>query len=326
MPTLGFLGDVMLGRGVDQEVLRRPPASFWGTVLPVLRSADMVFANLECAITPHRQQWQATPKVFHFRASPPAIHVLRAANIGCVSLANNHTLDFETTGLIDTLRLLAEAGIAHAGAGRNLAEARRPALVDVAGLRVGLVSVTDNEPPFAATADRPGTWYEEVDDPALERLDAAAAEARAGGARLVVLSIHWGPNMVSRPPRTFRRFAKRALQSFHLLHGHSAHVAQGVEAAPGGLILYDTGDFLDDYAVDPDLRNDWSFVFLVDVSQEGRLERLRLLPVRLGFALVNLAEEEEREEICRRMVERSARLGTTLRRSDVGLELVLRPE
>jgi hypothetical protein len=66
-------------------------------------------------------------------------------------------------------------------------------------------------------------------------------------------------------------------------------------------------------------------VFLVDVSREGRLERLRLLPVRLDFALVNLAEEGEREEICRRMVERSARLGTTLRPSDVGLELVLQP-
>jgi poly-gamma-glutamate synthesis protein (capsule biosynthesis protein) len=315
----------MLGRGVNQEITRRSPTAFWGTVHPVLRSAHMVFANLECAITPHQREWRETPKMFHFGARPSAIEVLRAGNIGCVSLANNHTLDFEITGLLDTIHLLDQAGIAHAGAGRTVSEARRPAVVDVAGLRVGVVSVTDNEPPFAAGADRPGTWYEEIENPALDRLAAAASEARAAGAQLVVLSLHWGPNMVSHPSDGFRRFARQALGSFELLHGHSAHVAQGVEAAPGGLILYDTGDFLDDYAVDPEFRNDWSFVFLLDVSHDGVMERLRLVPVRLDYAIVNLAAGRERDEICDRMMERSARLGASLRRTEFGLELTLRP-
>ncbi|HEX9895110.1 MAG TPA: CapA family protein [Gemmatimonadales bacterium] len=325
MPILGFLGDVMLGRGVDIELRRRPPESLWGTVGPVLRSADTVFANLECAITSHIQEWRQTPKVFHFRASPAAIDVLRAGNIGCVSLANNHTLDFEVEGLLDTLRLLDQAGIAHAGAGRNLAEAQQPALVDVAGLRVALVSATDNEPPFTATPNRPGTWYMEISyDPDVPRSLAAAAEAaRNSGARLVVLSVHWGPNMISQPTATFRRFAGQAMEFADLLHGHSAHVFQGVETRPGRLILYDTGDFLDDYAVDPELRNDWSFVFLVDVSLLGRPERLRLFPVRLDYAQVNLAVGEERDEICDCMVARSAPLGVKYQRRKWGLELVL---
>jgi len=325
MPTLGFVGDVMLGRGVDAELRRRPPESFWGTVRPVLRCADTVFANLECAVTEHLQEWRETTKVFHFRASPSAIEVLRAGNIGCVSLANNHSLDFEVEGMLDTLRFLDQAGIAHAGAGRNLAEARRAALVDVAGLRVGVVSATDNEPAFAATPSQPGTWYLEIgDDPDAPRSLAAAADtARNSGARFVVLSVHWGPNMVTEPPAAFRRFAGQAMDFAELLQGHSAHLFQGVETRPGRLILYDTGDFLDDYAVDPELRNDWSFVFLVDVSLSGRPERLRLFPVRLDYAQVNLALGDERDEICDRMVARSAPLGVRYQRREWGLELAL---
>jgi poly-gamma-glutamate synthesis protein (capsule biosynthesis protein) len=66
-------------------------------------------------------------------------------------------------------------------------------------------------------------------------------------------------------------------------------VFQGPEVRHNRLILYDTGDFLDDYAVDPVARNDWSFVFLLELSGSGAVERLRLVPVRLDFAVVNLA-------------------------------------
>ena len=95
MVTLAFMGDVMLGRGVNLELRQRSPETFWGDVLPLLRSVNAAIANLECAITAHEQPWSKTPKVFHFRADPAAVEVLRAGNIRCVSLANNHSLDFE---------------------------------------------------------------------------------------------------------------------------------------------------------------------------------------------------------------------------------------
>ena len=44
-----------------------------------------------------------TPKVFHFRADPSAVEVLKAARVDVCSLANNHPLDFEERGLLDTL-------------------------------------------------------------------------------------------------------------------------------------------------------------------------------------------------------------------------------
>lgn len=300
---IAFVGDVMLGRGVNEEIAQRPSEYFWGDALPALRSADAVVANLECAITARKRRWQKTPKAFYFRADPAAANVLKVANIRCVSLANNHTLDYEEEGLVDTLNNLDSAGIARAGAGRNRAEAEAPAVIEVKGLRVGFIAMTDNEPSFAAGPDRPGTNYLEIEVNEETRgfLFREISEARRLGADLVVLSLHWGPNMVISPPPHFRDFARMAVDlGVDVVHGHSAHVFQAVQKLGRGLVMFDTGDFLDDYAVDPILRNDWSFIFLVEADREG-VKRLRMVPVRLTYARVDLAAGQEFEEIRLRM-------------------------
>jgi poly-gamma-glutamate capsule biosynthesis protein CapA/YwtB (metallophosphatase superfamily) len=323
---LALLGDVMLGRGVAEEIAHRAPASFWGDTLPLLRQADLVVAGLECAITTHLVPWTRTPKVFHFRAPPQAVHVLRAAGVRLAALANNHTLDFEEQGLLDTLAALDAAGIAHAGAGRNLAEARWPALVEVAGVRIGMVAFTDNMPEWAAGPDQSGINYIAI-RPGLATLhivEQAAWDARNQGAEVVILSLHWGPNMRQRPPAHFQQFARATLErGVDLVYGHSAHLFQGVEIFRGKLILYDTGDFLDDYAVDPLLRNDQSLVFFVDLDAQG-VRGLYMVPVRLGYAVVNRALGADLEAICTRMCALSAELGTHLERSDSALRIAVR--
>jgi poly-gamma-glutamate synthesis protein (capsule biosynthesis protein) len=198
---IGMVGDVMVGRGVGQEIRRRDPASFWGDTLPLLHSADVLIAGLECAITTATTPWTKTPKVFHFRAPPEATAVLQTAGVRMVSLANNHVLDFDVPGLLDTLDHLDAAGIAHAGAGRNLAEARQPAVVDANGMRVGMIAGTDNEPAWAATATEPGMSYLPI-DPSPTTLDIVAAgvqAARDRGATFVILSLHWGRTCASAP-------------------------------------------------------------------------------------------------------------------------------
>jgi len=321
--TLALLGDVMLGRGVNAKIGREAPTWFWGDTLATLRSADAVIANLECAITTHRRPWLRTPKVFHFRAGPEATAVLRAGRVGCVSLANNHTLDFETEGLLDTLKYLDEAGIAHAGAGAGRHEAAEPAMIAAGDMKIGFLAATDNEPPFAAGNDMPGTHYIRVNTrpSTLIPFQRAIDNLRGRGADLIVLSMHWGPNMVLRPPRDFQRFARAMIdRGVDLIHGHSAHVMQGVEIYNGRPILYDTGDFLDDYAVDPELRNDWSAIFLAEI--EGVLiRRLRAVPVRLRFARTQLARGGELDAIRERMTGLSEAMGTTVVGTDEGIRI-----
>jgi poly-gamma-glutamate synthesis protein (capsule biosynthesis protein) len=318
---LAFLGDVMLGRGVNQEIPSHPPEFFWGDVLPVLRGAGAAIANLECALTGHLVPWRKTPKVFHFRADPAAVKVLQAGNIRCVSLANNHSLDFEERGLFETLEVLDKAEILHAGAGRDLSEARKPALLSVEGFPVAFIAMTDNEPPFAAGLDRPGTNFIELDGDAvaLGLVEEAVSRAKRMGAEFIVLSLHWGPNMVLTPPTRFKKFARDALErGVDLIHGHSAHLFQGVERHGKGLILYDTGDFLDDYSVDPQLRNDRSFIFLVEAGGKG-VKSLKLVPVRLRYAQVNRAQGEDFEAICTRMRQLSAPFGLSFESVPDGL-------
>jgi len=320
--TLALTGDVMLGRGVNEALRSALPGEPWGDLLPLLLSADLRVINLECAITEHDRPWSRTPKVFHFRADPSAVEVLRAARVDACALANNHTLDFEEKGLLDTLAHLETAGIRHAGAGRNLEEAARPVLLDGG---VALVAFTDNEPPFAASPETPGTNYLPVstEPEVLRRVEEAIGAAREAGARTVVFSNHWGPNMVRRPKAAFRRFARAVVdRGADVYYGHSAHVFQGVEIYRGKPILYDTGDFIDDYAVHPDLRNDRSFLFRISM-EDGDFRCLELFPVVLPYARVELARDEEREAIFALMEALSAEMGTFFdRRED---RLVLEP-
>jgi poly-gamma-glutamate synthesis protein (capsule biosynthesis protein) len=295
------------------------PEEVWGDVLPHLAQADLRIVNLECALTPHLERWARTWKMFHFRADPKAVRVLQAAHIDACALANNHILDYEERGLRDTLRVLNAAGIRHAGAGANAAQAAAPAMLEVQGAapcRVALLSCTDNEPGFAATAHRPGTHYLKISlqEETLARVADGIAQARAQGADVVVFSNHWGANFVERPSHEFRSFAKRVIElGADIYHGHSAHICQGIEIHQGKPILYDTGDFIDDYAVDPVLRNDRSCLFKV-MFEQGQLRRIELIPVTLEVAHVALARGEEFEAISARMQMLCAEFGTALMR------------
>ncbi len=326
MLTLAFTGDVMLGRYVNELLKTLRPDDLWGDLLPHLAQADLRTINLECALTTHLQPWARTEKMFHFRADPEAVRVLQAARIDACTLANNHILDYEDQGLRDTIHVLNASGIRHAGAGANAAEATAPAILEVHGespCRVALLSCTDNEPAFAADAEHPGTNYLEVSlqPETLKRIANSIAQARAQDADLVVFSNHWGANFVERPAPEFRSFARRVIElGADIYYGHSAHICQGIEIYQGKPILYDTGNFIDDYAVHPLLRNDRSCLFKV-LFEQGRLSRIELLPVSLDVGYVALARGKEFEAICARMEMLCAEFGTRLIRRDDRLVL-----
>ena len=129
-------------------------------------------------------------------------------------------------------------------------------------------------------------------------------------ADLVIFSIHWGPNMRARPTGAFREFARRVVSAgADLFWGHSAHLVQGIEFHNGKLILYDTGDLVDDYVVDEVKRNDLSALFLVRVTPPA-IESLHLLPVQIGEMQVNMAQGAGREWFVQRMIDLCEEMGT----------------
>jgi poly-gamma-glutamate synthesis protein (capsule biosynthesis protein) len=310
---LGLTGDVMLGRNVDRRRRSRSPDALWGDLRERLAGLDGLFVNLECALSTRGERWTRTYRPFHFRAGPSwATAALEAAGVRFAALANNHLLDYGETALLDTLDALDGSGIAHAGAGPDREAARAPAVVDVSGTRVAVVSFTDNTPEYAANEGSPGVAYCRMDPDDPE--DRAVVERSLGRARehdpdLLVASLHWGPNMEAEPSEAHREFGRWLAGEVDLVHGHSAHVFQGIEVVDGTPVLYDCGDFVDDYAVDDDLRNDRGFLFVATV-EDGSVERLRLHPVEIRDCAVREAPPGVADWCRERMRERSAPFGT----------------
>ena len=315
---IDLTGDVMLGRLVNDEVIlnsRLPPATVWGDVLPLFLEADLRFVNLECVISQRGQKWQPEQKAFHFRASPRAIEVLQAARIDAVTLANNHILDYGPEALLECLTFLDRAGIPHTGAGRNLRDALNPMLIEFAGNRVAVVALTDNEPTWEAAEQKPGVNHvaygrHGLVEPYRTRMAEVISLARRH-ARFVIISAHVGPNWGA-PSSAMRALAHNLLDlGADLYWGHSNHTPQGIELYQGKAILYSTGDFIDDYAVDPTERNDLSFLFLLDI-QNGHLEHLHLHPVRIDNYRVGIAKGRDAAHLARHMQAKCRAFGSTL--------------
>jgi poly-gamma-glutamate capsule biosynthesis protein CapA/YwtB (metallophosphatase superfamily) len=304
--TVALAGDTMLGRGVGRALATTPPEDLVAAeVRAALGEADLIVLNLECCISGRGRPWDAPGKPFFFRAPPRAVELLVLLGADCVTLANNHALDYGFDALADTLDHLAAAGIATVGAGPDLQQARRPAIVAAGGLRVAVVGVTDHPADFAAGPDRPGVAFADLARRVPDWLLEGTGEADA---EVVLVMPHWGPNMTTAPVRHVRRAAAALVDAgATLVAGHSAHVPHGV----AGPVLYDLGDFLDDYRVDPRLRNDLGLLFLVTLDGRGPI-RLEALPLKLEFCHTRLATGEDAAWMRRRFRAASATLGTTV--------------
>jgi poly-gamma-glutamate capsule biosynthesis protein CapA/YwtB (metallophosphatase superfamily) len=284
MPVrLALAGDTMLGRLVAERIGTDGPASLFAPeVVAATRDTDVFVLNLECCISDRGTPWAAPGKPFFFRAPPEATETLRLLGVDCVTLANNHALDYGGVALADTLEHLDQAGIAVVGAGTDEASARRVAVLERDGFRVAVLGVADHPADFAAGADRPGIAFADLAHGVPEWLSRAVADADADA---VVVTPHWGPNMMPAPVPHVRH-AARALRDAGatLIVGHSAHVFQGVEDR----VLYDLGGFVDDYRVDDVLRNDLGVLWLIDLDRDGPV-RLEAVPLHLDFCSTTIA-------------------------------------
>ncbi|HKY95865.1 MAG TPA: CapA family protein [Kiloniellales bacterium] len=317
---LAFVGDVMLGRDVERALAHRSPESFWGPVLPLLRQADLAICNLETPITTSAERWKGY-KTFKFKASPHTLAILQAANIALVGLANNHTGDYGTKGLLDTFEHLEQAGIGWCGAGRTLAEARRPAVLERRGLRVAVAGFSDRMPEYQATDSTPGhafVWPPKGLGPVGEIL----APFRGLGADLKLMSIHWGADLLTKPLRSRRAFARALIEGgIDVIHGHSSHMTQGVELIDGKPVIYDNGNAIQDF-----WRYFWpwtqrSAIFLLELGRDAS----RLLQIPVVTHGMRLATPQP--ALLRAMQARFARLsgllGTNVRFTEEGLEMTL---
>jgi gamma-polyglutamate biosynthesis protein CapA len=232
------VGDIMLGGTAAMELVNFGYDYPFVYVGDLLRAADVTFGNLEGPLT---RRGSAQSKQYVFRSPPELVApALARAGFDVVSLANNHTLDYGVEGLHDTIQGLERAGIRYAGAGDNLAAARKPAMLNANGTRVALLAYSLTFPEeFWAAANRPGTAFGHEDQ---VRADVATAR---GQADVVLVSFHWGQegSVELRPYQ--RKLGHAAIDAgAAAVFGHHPHVLQGIEQYRGGVILYSLGNFV----------------------------------------------------------------------------------
>lgn len=293
MVKIALAGDTMLGRlCVDAASTGDAAVAFGERVRDVAAEADLFIANLECCISDRGERWPDPRKPFFFRAPPAAARLLADLGVDVVTLANNHALDYGSRALLDTLDHLAAAGIGVVGAGPDLSAARAPLTLELAGSTVTIVGVADHPQVYGAAVDRPGTAYAELDREVPAWLIALVADA-ATSSDLVLVTPHWGPNMTTTPvPHVLTAARALAAAGAGIIAGHSAHVFHGVTWEEGTCVLYDMGDFFDDYAVDPRLRNDLGVLWTVHLDGT-RPVGVDALPLRLDLCRTVVAAGDD---------------------------------
>ncbi|WP_129336816.1 CapA family protein [Cellulomonas endophytica] len=199
---------------------------------PWVRGADLALCHLEVPVAPPG----VAPTGYPLFGAPAALvgDLAQAGWDGC-STASNHAVDRGAAGVTATLDALDAAGLGHVGTARSAAEAALPQLyrVEDAGRTITVAHLAatygTNGMPVAAP------WsVDRIDVPALV---AAAGAARAGGADLVVVSLHCCVEYRTEPAPEQRAAARELAGSgvVDLVLGHHAHVPQPVERLPGGV-------------------------------------------------------------------------------------------
>ena len=304
-------GEVTLALVGDLFVQRPDPESIFAHAAPYLQEADIVFGNLESMLTDASYLTEArATRVFY--SDENMLSAYTFAGISGVGVANNHSMNQGLDSLLRCLEILDGAGIAHAGGGRNLDEARKPAIIERKGTRVAFLAYSSVfSPLFAATADRGGiatvrvaTSYEPparlAEVPGAPPIihthadprDAAAMQEDVRSAReqadVVIVSWHWGMSRATGGSNAGKILESQVAMAHaaidagaDLVMGHHPHMLEGVEVYNGKVIFYSLGNFAFDLHSGNSPHGDITILVRCMV-RDGAIQRVSYKPIRIN--------------------------------------------
>ena len=232
-----------------------------------IQAADFFMTNEEFPFS--TRGTPAPDKQFTFRVHPEKVKLMQEMGIDLVTLANNHALDYGRDAMLDTIDTLDHAGIRHVGAGKNLAEARKPDVVELNGRTFAFIGATRVYPEadWAAGTDSAG-MFSAYDGGAQLAEEVKAAKQQAD---YVIAYVHWGIEREETPNEVQKSIAHRLVDAgADLVVGAHPHVLQGIEYYQGVPIAYSLGNFVFGSSIPS------TALLQADVDDEGI--RLRLIP------------------------------------------------
>lgn len=293
----------------DEEMSRHP----FQRIRPLIQAADISFVNLETPIS------DSARRAYDSALRSPAVFAdgIAWAGITVVSVANNHIMDAEGEGMRHTLEHLDRVGVKYAGAGRNLAEARRPVILERNGIRVALLAYTQSVNP-----NRRATAFALPDQSGAAPLDPFLVEEDIRRVRdqvdYVVLSFHWSgggsrnSSTKVEPHEEGRALARRFIDAgADIILGHHPPLPRGIELYRGKPIFYSLGKLIFGHN-----HVEWTDQMLVRMTLgRDRVRQIEVIPVAgegLDMAQPYPLTGPRAEALLRTVAERSAKLGTQL--------------
>ncbi|WP_176593950.1 CapA family protein [Sphingobium sp. EM0848] len=275
----------------DVAAFHREPELAWAHAGPVLEQYDVVFAQNERLYS----NTIALPDVgFTELTCPEHAAALQLGHLDVVSFASNHCYDLGPDVFLETVEALRSQGFAVIGAGKDIEEARAPAILERGGLRIGFLAYSSVlRKGYEARPNKPGaapmrahTLYEQVDyqpgtaprirtfadrdDLTALLVDIAAARKQTD---FLAVSLHWGVHLVKGVIADYEKEVARAVidAGADMIIGHGPHLLKAVEVYRGKPIFYSISGFCIDSPreiIEAGMARNAEFRELIEAHQE----------------------------------------------------------
>lgn len=244
--TVVMSGDLLLHSGlwdtarIDAQTTGRGVMDYrplLSDMRPVVSGADLAICHMETPLAPPGGPFYSYPV---FSAPPAIVPAVKWAGFDACTTASNHSIDQGFDGLVRTLHDFDKAGIAHAGTAETRQESLEPLVLDVGEVSVGLISATYGTNGIPLPEDQP--WSVPLIKP--DKILRMAAKARADGADVVLVALHWGSEYVHEPSTDQVAAAEALTRSpdIDFVYGHHAHVVQPYDKVNGTWVVYGLGN------------------------------------------------------------------------------------
>ncbi len=223
-------GDFVIDQVYDSSLLN-------DNIISLFKSSDYNITNLEAPITDCSNKILKTGP--HIKGNEKStLDVLTKLNINAVTLANNHVLDYDEKGVIDTLKFCKENKIDTVGAGKNLEFAKKNLYLECSGEKVAIINFAENEWASATPSSAGSNPLDLIENLKMIR------EARSVSDYVIVI-IHGGHEYFNLPsPRMQKQYRFFADEGADIVIGHHPHCVTGHEVYKGVPIYYSLGNFL----------------------------------------------------------------------------------
>jgi hypothetical protein len=255
-------GDLCPIYRIEELALKDDFGSIFNDFINVLKGNDLNITDLECPLT---NSESARPKFGPYqKASPDCIKILKYADIKLAAMANNHIMDYDKMGVIETIEVCKANSIDIVGVGRTMEDARKPYSINIKGTRISILNYADNE--FLSTPD--GSFNCNPINPVQAFYD--ICNAKKSNDYLIVI-IHAGNEFHELPsPRTKKLYRYLIDQGADVIVSHHTHVFSGYEIYKSKPIFYGLGNFIYD---SPAKKNDsWNKGYVVKLRLSEKVD------------------------------------------------------